>query len=141
LRGGSESKYNFALVSLVLIINQAFGFNTTCWTTEYTQAVPIIPVPDQEIFVSSTSLYPIGEKAQIATYYEDVGMQFNVTCRTSHNYGDVIDNGKKVQGMITNLKSHICNLTGGLVEYKVRLSQQTVSLASNRSEDRFLETQ
>lgn len=126
---------------MVLISGQGFGFNTTCWFTEYTQEVPVIPVPDQKIFVSSTSLYPIGERSQIATFYEDVGMKFNVTYRTSHSYGDVIDNGKKVQGMITNLKSHICNITGGLVEYKVRLSQQTISLASSRSEDRFLERQ
>jgi hypothetical protein len=77
----------------------------------------------------------------MATFYEDVGMQFNVTYRTAHSYGDVNDEGKMVQGIITNLRSHICNITGGLTEYKVRLSQQTVTLASNRSEDRFLERQ
>lgn len=127
---------------MTLISNQGFGFNTTCWFEEYTQEVPLQPVPDQPIFVSSTSLYPLGEKSQIATFYEDVGMQFNVTYRTSHSYDDIKDDkGKMVQGMITNLKSHICNITGGIVEYKVRLSGQTVTLASNRSEDRFLERQ
>lgn len=62
-------------------------------------------------------------------------MRFNVTYRLSRSYRD----GSSV--MVTDLRSHICNLTGSTAVYKVRLSSQTISLASNRSEDQFVKDQ
>jgi hypothetical protein len=96
---------------------------------------------DQPIFVTSSSLYPIGQKAKAGTFYEDMGIRFNVTYRTGYTYGEIKNRTETIPTMITNLKSHICNITGGSVSYKVHLSSQTISLASNRSEDQFLKAQ
>ncbi|KAH7401084.1 hypothetical protein DE146DRAFT_612194 [Phaeosphaeria sp. MPI-PUGE-AT-0046c] len=68
-------------------------------------------------------------------------MRFNVTYRTSQSSRQTSDLNGTYTLLITHLKSHICNITGGSVEYEVRLSSQTISLASNRSEDRFLQAQ
>jgi hypothetical protein len=96
---------------------------------------------DQPIFVTSTSLYPIGKRAEAGTYYEDMGIRFNVTYRTGYSYGETQTSKESIHTMITNLKSHICNITGGSVSYKALLSSQTISLASPRSQDHFLQPQ
>ncbi|KAF2828753.1 hypothetical protein CC86DRAFT_288434 [Ophiobolus disseminans] len=66
---------------------------------------------------------------------------FNVTFRIGQKGGSRKIGNTTVNTISTQLKSHICNVTGGIVEYKVQLSSQTVKLASNRSEDRFLQDQ
>ena len=43
-------------------------------------------------------------------------------------------------GGVVRFKHHSCNLTGGVVEYKVRIGSQVVTLSEDRSDDRFLET-
>lgn len=68
-------------------------------------------------------------------------MRFNVTYRVSQSSRETTDANGTYMLLITRLRSHICNLTGGSVEYKVRLSSQTISLASDRSEDRFVQAQ
>ncbi|OAL00831.1 hypothetical protein IQ06DRAFT_149566 [Phaeosphaeriaceae sp. SRC1lsM3a] len=118
-----------------------FGFNTSCSVTEFESLNATNQAFDQPIFVSSTSLYPIGKRAEGGTWYEDMGMRFNVTYRVSQSSRETTDANGTYMLLITRLRSHICNLTGGSVEYKVRLSSQTISLASDRSEDRFVQAQ
>lgn len=125
----------------MLTSNQGFGFNTSCSITEYESEHAATQAFDQPVFVSSTTLYPIGKKAAAGTYYEDMGMRFNVTYRTSQSQRQTSDVNGTYTLLITHLKSHICNITGGSVAYKVLLSSQTISLASARSEDRFLQPQ
>ena len=43
-------------------------------------------------------------------------------------------------GGVVRLKHHSCNLTGGIVEYKVRIGSQAMTLSEDRSDDRFLKT-
>jgi hypothetical protein len=62
-------------------------------------------------------------------------MRFNATYQISRTGGP--NNGSQPTD-ITRFKSHVCNVTGATVEYSVRLSSQTISLATNHSEDRFL---
>lgn len=64
-------------------------------------------------------------------------MTFNVT----KSINSTVGGGKSDMDFTYRMQSHLCNVTGGLVEYKVRLASQTISLAANRSEDRFLEDQ
>ncbi|KAH5348573.1 hypothetical protein HBI49_198500 [Parastagonospora nodorum] len=113
---------------------KGFGFKTSCDTTDFTlEKSTTGGAFDQTIFEASTSLYPIGERVTGQTGYDNAGIRFNVTYRDSRSYRD----GSSV--MVMKFKSHICNLTGSTAEYKVRLSSQTISLASNRSEDLFFE--
>ena len=144
-------KVKLSALTLALIANvkQGFGFKTKCSVTEYDQ-LKVGPAIQQPIFVTSTSLYPIGGLAKTGYFYENAGIMFNVTYRISAKSGDQAAvngtgnlgaNGTLTNNLTSRMKSHICNVTGGSVEYKVRLSSQTIALASNRSEDRFLEDQ
>jgi hypothetical protein len=98
---------------------------------------------NQPVFVTSTSLYPITDKRADSDgdNYVDVGMRFNTTYRISNVVGQNPYTNGSLPLQTSRFRSHVCNVTGGLVEYKVRLSSQTVSLAGNRSEDLFLADQ
>jgi hypothetical protein len=107
--------------------------------TEIVMDVRATTAFDQPIFVTSTSLYPIGKRAEPpGDWYEDVGMRFNATYQISRTTGQASNANGTYVTQTTKFKSHVCNVTGGIVEYSVRLSSQTISLATNRSEHRFL---
>ncbi|KAF2130903.1 hypothetical protein P153DRAFT_287946 [Dothidotthia symphoricarpi CBS 119687] len=63
-------------------------------------------------------------------------MQLNVTQIVPNLPDDVAPEN----ATLARLRTHICNVTGGIVEYKVQLlSSDSVSLLGGRSDDRFLE--
>ena len=83
----------------------------------------------QDLFDSSVELYKIADGTDYWTY--SAGLQLNATFFVAQQYSD--DDTK----VSYHLKSHICNLTGGVVEYTVHLAGTVVSL-TDRSEDKFL---
>lgn len=90
---------------------------------------------DQEVFVTSTTLYPIADDISTSKYWDDAGIQFNATYRIPLLPEDTTNSDL----IPARLRSHICNVTGGTVRYSVQLSSQSATLSTNRSDDQFLE--
>ena len=75
-------------------------------------------------------LYKIADGTDIWTYL--AGLQLTATFYVGQQYSDE-------DATITYyLTSHVCNLTGGVVEYTVDLAESVVSL-TDRSKDDFLQ--
>lgn len=105
-----------------------------CDVDEFVQYQTGIPY-DQEIFVTSTALYQIGELDYSKKYWLDAGIRLNAT----YNIPLRGDENSSLERLPTRLRSHICNVTGGIVEYNLQIYPQSVTLSSKRSDDQFLE--
>jgi hypothetical protein len=95
-----------------------------------------VPGANFPIFDTSATLYPIGGLGPTGRYYENMGIRLNATYRIASDD----DDGKPEVGTTLRMRfrSHICDTTGGVVQYKAQLAAQAITLISNNSNDQVL---
>jgi hypothetical protein len=86
------------------------------------------------LFATSATIYPLNGVTN-QRQYEDAGIRLNATYNIALR-DDEKDFASSIMRM--RLRSHICDVTGGTVEYKIDIASGTISLHSGRSEDRVL---
>lgn len=75
-------------------------------------------------------LYPIGPLASSGYYYDNMGMRLNATYRVPLSNED--RNSTPKSSLRFRLRSHVCDLTGAIVEYDVQLKSKTVERIRER---------
>jgi hypothetical protein len=99
-----------------------------CHDEEYLQDKPSNNAATQTIFETSTKLYPIGPMSSLGTFYDNMGIRLNATYRVQLTEQDRSTTPKDT--MRTRLKSHICDLTGAVVNYDIRLHHSDIYFVS-----------
>lgn len=88
----------------------------------------------QELFSTSISLYragPAGEAPRGEGRWSDTGISINAT------YISASDANSSGRNATFNFRSHICNLTGGTMDYDITLQDGMVTLLPEPREVNF----
>ena len=118
---------------------QGFGFKSNCSLEDSLTVYNGIP-QYHILFKVDSSLYKITEGEVQASSWPDAGIRLNATYMIPSLPEDSeIPLGDNYTIPI-RVRSHVCDLSGGIVNYTVELSSQTIRLSSNSSEDKFLES-
>lgn len=111
--------------------SKGFGYKSECSTTENAFVHDLMQPHNEDFFKSWTGFFEIAENPEGSDLSYLAGLSLNVT-----RYAGRLDNlNETVQRQY--LTYHVCNLTGGTVEYKVNIQGNVVTL-SPRDTDVFL---
>lgn len=124
---------------------QGFGFTSQCDTSEVVFSHDGSLSYEQQLFSVSSSLYNVDDPNDDPSTvtgvdnlagWENTGIRFNATYSVQLQDGDA---DGQTDPQVFRLRSHICLLTGSIMEYHFELSSNSAQLSTKRSDDEFIE--
>ena len=124
---------------------QGFGFTSQCDTREVVFSHDGSLSYEQELFSVSSNLYNVDDLNDDASTvtavnnlagWENTGIRFNATYSIPLQEGDA---DGQTDPQVFRLRSHICFLTGSIMEYHFELSSNSAQLSTKRSDDKFIQ--
>ncbi|CAI9627555.1 unnamed protein product [Alternaria burnsii] len=124
---------------------KGFGFTSQCDTSEVVFSHDGSLSYEQQLFSVSSSLYNVDDPNDDPSTvtgvdnlagWENTGIRFNATYSVPLQDGDA---DGQTDPQVFRLRSHICLLTGSIMEYHFELSSNSAQLSTKRSDDEFIE--
>ena len=124
---------------------QGFGFTSQCDTSEVVFSHDGSLSYEQELFSVSSNLYNVDDLNDDASTvtavnnlagWKNTGIRFNATYSVQLQDGDA---DGQTDPQVFRLRSHICFLTGSIMEYHFELTSNSAQLSTKRSDDKFIQ--
>ncbi|RYN53703.1 hypothetical protein AA0118_g9539 [Alternaria tenuissima] len=124
---------------------RGFGFTSQCDTSEVVFSHDGSLSYEQELFSVSSNLYNVDDLNDDASTvtavnnlagWKNTGIRFNATYSVQLQDGDA---DGQTDPQVFRLRSHICFLTGSIMEYHFELSSNSAQLSTKRSDDKFIQ--